>query len=228
MVSSIGGNAATNAGGPHALKYGNVAHHVLGIEMVTGTGELLTLGGPVAERPGYDLIGVAVGSEGTLGIITKVVVKLTRAPEAVRTAVATFDSIEVASAAVSAIIAEGIVPAALEAMDEPIIQAVEAGVHAGYPTEAKAVLLIELDGPAAEVEEQAGAVARICRECGRPDRFASRGTTPSVPCSGRGERRRPAPSGGSRTTTCCRTPWCRDRSCRPSWRRSRRSLRGMA
>jgi glycolate oxidase len=166
MVSSIGGNAATNAGGPHALKYGNVAHHVLGIEMVTGTGELLTLGGPVAERPGYDLTGVAVGSEGTLGVITKVVVKLTRAPEAVRTAVATFDSIEVASAAVSAIIAEGIVPAALEAMDEPIIQAVEAGVHAGYPTEAKAVLLIELDGPAAEVEEQAGAVARICREWG--------------------------------------------------------------
>ncbi len=166
MVSSIGGNAATNAGGPHALKYGNVAHHVLGIEVVTGTGELLTLGGPVAERPGYDLVGVAVGSEGTLGIITKVVVKLTRAPEAVRTAVATFDSIEVASAAVSAIIAEGIVPAALEAMDEPIIRAVEAGVHAGYPTEAKAVLLIELDGPAAEVEAQADAVARICRETG--------------------------------------------------------------
>lgn len=166
MVSSIGGNAATNAGGPHALKYGNVAHHVLGLEIVTGTGELLTLGGPVAERPGYDLAGVAVGSEGTLGIVTKIVVKLTRAAEAVRTAVATFESIEVASAAVSAIIAQGIVPAALEAMDEPIIRAVEAGVHAGYPTEAKAVLLIELDGPAAEVEAQAEAVARICRETG--------------------------------------------------------------
>ena len=166
MVSSIGGNAATNAGGPHALKYGNVAHHVLGLEIVTGTGEVLTLGGPVPETPGYDLPGVVVGSEGTLGIITKVVVKLTRAPEAVRTALATFDSIEVASAAVSAIIAEGIVPAALEAMDEPIIRAVEAGVHAGYPTEAKAVLLIELDGPAAEVEAQADAVTRICRDGG--------------------------------------------------------------
>jgi glycolate dehydrogenase FAD-linked subunit len=166
MVSSIGGNAATNAGGPHALKYGNVAHHVLGLELVTGTGDVLTLGGPVAERPGYDLTGVAVGSEGTLGVLTKVVVKLTRATEAVRTAVATFDSIEVASAAVSRIIAEGIVPAALEAMDEPIIRAVEAGVHAGYPTEAKAVLLIELDGPAAEVEVQAGVVARICRDTG--------------------------------------------------------------
>ena len=100
MVSSIGGNAATNAGGPHALKYGNVAHHVLGLEVVTGTGEVLTLGGVVAERPGYDLAGVAVGSEGTLGVITKVMVKLTRAAEAVRTAVATFDSIEVASTAV--------------------------------------------------------------------------------------------------------------------------------
>ena len=166
MVSSIGGNAATNAGGPHALKYGNVAHHVLGLEVVTGGGEILTLGGPVAERPGYDLAGIVVGSEGTLGIVTKVVVKLTRAAEAVRTAVATFESIEVASAAVSTIIAEGIVPAALEAMDEPIIRAVEAGVHAGYPTEAKAVLLIELDGPRAEVEVQAEAVARICRDMG--------------------------------------------------------------
>jgi glycolate oxidase len=166
MVSSIGGNAATNAGGPHALKYGNVAHHVLGLEVVTGQGEVLTLGGPVAERPGYDLAGVVVGSEGTLGVVTKVIVKLTRAPESVRTAVATFESIETASAAVSAIIAEGIVPAALEAMDEPIIRAVEAGVHAGYPTEAKAVLLIELDGPRAEVEVQAETVARICREMG--------------------------------------------------------------
>jgi glycolate oxidase len=127
---------------------------------------VLTLGSPVAERPGYDLPAVAVGSEGTLGIVTKVVVKLTRAPEAVKTALATFESIEIASAAVSAIIAEGIVPAALEAMDEPIIRAVEAGVHAGYPTEAKAVLLIELDGPAAEVEAQAEAVARICRSAG--------------------------------------------------------------
>jgi glycolate oxidase len=166
MVSSIGGNAATNAGGPHALKYGNVAHHVLGVEVVTGTGDVVTLGGPVAERPGYDLTGVTVGSEGTLGVVTKVVVKLTRVAEAVRTAVATFDSIEVASAAVSRIIAEGIVPAALEAMDEPIIRAVEAGVHAGYPTEAKAVLLIELDGPAAEVAVEAEAVARVCRESG--------------------------------------------------------------
>jgi glycolate oxidase len=166
MVSSIGGNAATNAGGPHALKYGSAVNHVLGLEMVTGRGEVLRLGGPVQERPGYDLTGVVVGSEGTLGILTQVTVRLTRAGEAVKTALATFDSIEVASEAVSAIIAEGIVPAALEALDEPIIRAVEAGVKAGYPADAKAVLLIELDGPAAEVEVQAEAVARICRARG--------------------------------------------------------------
>ena len=166
MVSTLGGNAATNAGGPHALKYGNTAHHVLGVEVVTGSGEVLTLGGPVQERPGYDLTGVVVGSEGTLGIITKIVVRLTRVAEAVRTALATFDSIEAASAAVSAIIAAGIIPAALEALDEPIIKAVEAGVHAGYPTDAKAVLLIELDGPAAEVGVEAQAVDGLCRAAG--------------------------------------------------------------
>ena len=166
MVSSIGGNAATNAGGPHALKYGSAVTHVLGVEVVTGRGELLWLGGPVQERPGYDLTGVMVGSEGTLGVITKVAVKLTRAGDAVKTALATFDSIEVASEAVSAIIAEGIIPAALEALDEPIIRAIEAGVKAGYPADARAVLLIELDGPAAEVEVQAEAVARICRAKG--------------------------------------------------------------
>jgi glycolate oxidase len=166
MVSSIGGNAATNAGGPHALKYGSTVHHVLGVELVTGTGETLTLGGPVQERPGYDLTGVVVGSEGTLGVITKVVVRLTRSGEAVKTALATFASIEIASQAVSAIIAEGIIPAALEALDEPVIRAVEAGIRAGYPVDAKAVLLIELDGPAAEVEAQADAAARICRDTG--------------------------------------------------------------
>ncbi|MBI3457193.1 MAG: FAD-binding protein [Candidatus Rokubacteria bacterium] len=166
MVSSIGGNAATNAGGPHALKYGSTVNHVLGVEVVTGRGELLWLGGPVQERPGYDLTGVMVGSEGTLGVVTKVVVRLTRAGEAVKTALATFASIEIATEAVSAIIAAGIIPAALEALDEHVVRAVEAGVKAGYPVGAKAVLLIELDGPAAEVETQAEAVAQICRARG--------------------------------------------------------------
>jgi len=175
MVSSIGGNAATNAGGPHALKHGSTVHHVLGLEVVTGRGEVLWLGGPVQERPGYDLTGVVVGSEGTLGVITKVVVRLTRAGEAVKTALATFASIEAASGAVSAIIAEGIVPAALEAMDEPVIRAVEAWLKAGYPADAQAVLLIELDGPLAEVEAQVESVARICRNRGALSMRIARG-----------------------------------------------------
>ena len=166
MVSTIGGNAATNAGGAHCLKYGITVNHVLGLEVVTGEGEVVWLGGKVQERIGYDLTGVMVGSEGTLGVITKLVVRLLHAAEAVETALATFPEIEEAAAAVSAIIARGIVPAALELMDEPILRAVEAGIKAGYPADAKAVLLVELDGPRAEVEAQAEAVAAICRAHG--------------------------------------------------------------
>jgi len=166
MVSTIGGNAATNAGGAHCLKYGITVNHVLGLEVVTGEGEVVWLGGKVRERVGYDLTGVVVGSEGTLGVITKLVVRLLHAPEAVKTALATFPGVEEASAAVSAIIARGIVPAALELMDEPVIRAVEAGIKAGYPADAKAVLLVELDGPRAEVEVQAEAVGEICRAHG--------------------------------------------------------------
>lgn len=166
MVSTIGGNAATNAGGAHCLKYGITVNHVLGLEVVTGEGEVVWLGGKVQERIGYDLTGVMVGSEGTMGVITKLVVRLLHAAEAVETALATFPEIEEAAAAVSAIIARGIVPAALELMDEPILRAVEAGIKAGYPADAKAVLLVELDGPRAEVEAQAEAVAAICRAHG--------------------------------------------------------------
>lgn len=166
MVSSIGGNAATNAGGPHCLKYGTTVNHVLGLEVVTGEGEVVWLGGKVQERIGYDLAGVMVGSEGTLGIITKVVVRLLHAAEAVKTVLATFRGVEEASAAVSTVIARGIIPAALEMMDEPVIRAVEAGIKAGYPADAKAVLLIELEGPRAEVEVEAEGVAGICRAHG--------------------------------------------------------------
>ncbi len=163
MVSSIGGNASTNAGGPHCLKYGITVNHILGLQMVTGAGEVVWLGGKVQERPGYDLAGVAVGSEGTLGIITGVIVRLLHAPEAVKTALAVFSTIEDASETVSGIIAAGIVPAALELLDEPIIRAIEEGIGAGYPKGAGAVLLIELDGPRAEIEAQAVRVAEICR-----------------------------------------------------------------
>src|SRR5712691_9858043 len=159
MVSSIGGNVATNAGGPHCLKYGITTNHVLGLEMVTGRGELVRLGGKTVDRPGYDLTGVAVGSEGTFGLVTAITVRLTHAPEGVKTALAAFGSIEDASEAVSVIIAAGIVPAALEMLDEAVIRAINEGIGAGYPNGAAAVLLIELDGPTAEIEVQARRVA---------------------------------------------------------------------
>jgi glycolate oxidase len=163
MVSSIGGNVSTNAGGPHCLKYGITANHVLGLELVTGTGDVVRLGGKVAERPGYDLTGVAVGSEGTFGIVTAVTVRLLHAPEAIKTVLALFANVETASEAVSAIIAAGITPAALEMLDDVMIRAIEEGIGAGYPKDAGAVLLIELDGPADEVGVQAERVAAICR-----------------------------------------------------------------
>lgn len=164
MVSSIGGNVSTNAGGPHCLKYGITTNHVLGLEIVTGAGELVTIGGKTPDRPGYDLTGLAVGAEGTFGLVTAITVRLLHAPEAVKTALATFASVVEASEAVSAIIAAGIVPAALEMLDEAVVKAVNAGVGAGYPENAGAVLLIEVDGPRAEVEAQAERVAGICRD----------------------------------------------------------------
>src|SRR2546426_879434 len=169
IVSSIGGNVATNAGGPHCLKYGITTIHVLGLELVTGAGALVRLGGKAAEHPGYDLVGVAVGSEGTFGIVTAVTVRLLHAAEAVKTILASFTAIEDASEAVSAIIAAGIVPAALEMLDELMIRAINEGTGTGYPKDAAAVLLIELDGPAAEVEAQGERAARICWERGALD-----------------------------------------------------------
>jgi glycolate oxidase len=164
MVSSIGGNVATNAGGAHCLKYGITTNHVLGLEIVTGRGELIRLGGKVADRPGYDLTGVVVGSEGTFGLVTEVTVRLRHAPEAVKTVLASFPSLVDASHAVSDIIAAGVIPAALEMLDAVIIRAINAGVAPVYPTEAAAVLLIELDGPRAEVERQGERCATACRE----------------------------------------------------------------
>ena len=164
MVSSVGGNVSTNAGGPHCLKYGITTNHVLGLEIVTGVGERVSLGGKVLDRPGYDLTGLAVGAEGTFGLVTAVTVRLTHLPEAVRTVLAPFASIDEASETVSAIIAAGIIPAALEMLDEAIVRAINDGVGAGYPRDAAAVLLIEVDGPAAEVGVEAERIAAICRE----------------------------------------------------------------
>jgi glycolate oxidase len=166
QVCSIGGNVAENSGGAHCLKYGFTAHHVLGLEVVTPDGEVVELGDGTADPVGYDLMGAFVGSEGTLGIATKVVVRLMRVPEQVRTLLAGFRSTDEAGSAVSAIIAAGVVPAAIEMMDELAIAAAEASVKCGYPAGAGAVLIVELDGPAAEVEHSFADVERFCRAAG--------------------------------------------------------------
>ncbi|MBI3075808.1 MAG: FAD-binding protein, partial [Deltaproteobacteria bacterium] len=163
---TIGGNVAENSGGPHTLKYGTTTNHVLGLEVVLPDGEIVWLGGRVQDRPGYDLTGVFVGSEGTFGIATKVVVRLLPAPEAVLTMLGVFETMDDAGNTVSQIIREGIVPAALEIMDQLTTQAVEDYIHAGYPRDAGAVLLVELDGPRAGMALQADRITRICRENG--------------------------------------------------------------
>ena len=163
QVCSIGGNVAENSGGAHCLKYGFTVNHVTGCEIVTPDGEIVRIGGKTAETPGYDLLGAFVGSEGTLGITTKVTVKLTRAPQTVSTLLAGFDSTDDAGAAVSEIIAAGIVPAAIEMMDALAIEAAEAAVSCGYPEGAGAVLVVELDGPLAAVEHEFAEVERLCR-----------------------------------------------------------------
>jgi glycolate oxidase len=162
QICSIGGNVAENSGGAHCLKYGFTTNHVTGADLVTPDGDLVTLGGLAPDQPGYDLLGTVVGAEGTLGIVTSVTVRLLRAPEAVRTLLAGFRSTDEAGAATSAIIAAGIVPAAIEMMDALAIEAAEAAVHCGYPAGAGAVLIVELDGPAVEVAHEFAEAERLC------------------------------------------------------------------
>ena len=163
---TIGGNVAENSGGPHTLKYGVTTNHVLGVELVLADGEVVELGGAIDDAPGYDLTGVVCGSEGTFGIVTAATLRLEPLPEGVMTMLAVFETVAAATATVSRIIAAGIVPAALEMMDRTIVAAVEAAYHAGFPTDAGAVLLIELDGPAAGLTASAARVDAICRDAG--------------------------------------------------------------
>jgi glycolate oxidase len=165
-VCTIGGNVAENSGGPHCLRYGATTNHVLGLEIVTADGEIVTLGGRTADPPGYDLTGAAVGSEGTLAIVTKITVRLLPRPESTVTLLAIFDEVDQASEAVSAIIGAGVLPAALEMMDKNTMLAVEEAVHAGYPPDAGAVLLIEVEGLEEEAGQQAQSVRGLCRELG--------------------------------------------------------------
>ncbi|MFI7489976.1 FAD-linked oxidase C-terminal domain-containing protein [Micromonospora echinaurantiaca] len=166
QICSIGGNVAENSGGAHCLKYGFTTNHVTGLQVVTPDGDLVRLGGRAPDPPGYDLLGAFVGSEGTLGIATEVTVRLVRLPESVRTLLAAFPSTDEAGAATSAVIAAGVVPAAIEMMDALAISAAEAAVRCGYPAGAGAVLIVELDGPAAEVDAQFVEVERLCRDNG--------------------------------------------------------------
>src|SRR5579863_2620687 len=166
VVCSVGGNVAENSGGAHCLKNGFTVNHVLGLEIVTPSGELTWLGDGTGVTSGYDLLGAFTGSEGTLGIATKIIVKLTPSPEAVHLVLAAYDSLEAGGRAVTDIIGAGIVPAAIEMMDALSIEAAEAAVHCGYPEGAAAVLLVELDGPAAEVEAELATVLALCEKAG--------------------------------------------------------------
>jgi len=164
-VCSIGGNVAENSGGAHCLKYGFTTTHVLGLDVVLPDGSLVHIGGKASDHPGYDLPGIFVGSEGTLGIATRITLRIVKKPEVIQTLLAAFNSTNEAGAAVSEIIAAGMLPAAIEMMDNLAIQAAEASVHAGYP-DCGALLLVELDGPSAEVVYLMDHVIKICKQCG--------------------------------------------------------------
>jgi glycolate oxidase subunit GlcD len=164
---TIGGNVAENAGGPHCLKYGVTTNHILALTVVLPSGEVVQLGTADGEHEGYDLVGAFVGSEGCFGIALEITVRLSRNPEAVRTLLGDFTSLDAAARTVSAIVATGIVPAALEMIDQATIRAVESSIYAaGYPTDAAAALLIELDGAAAGLERDVAPVEALCKANG--------------------------------------------------------------
>jgi glycolate oxidase len=160
---TVGGNVATNSGGPHTLKYGVTVNHILGLEFVLPDGKLVHVGGPAEDNPGYDFTGVMVGSEGTFGVATKVWVRITRNPEGYRTLLGVFETVDDATNTISDIIGAGIVPAALEMLDNLILSAVEAAFHFGFPLDAGAVLIMEVDGLAAGLDAEAERISDIAR-----------------------------------------------------------------
>lgn len=159
---TIGGNVATNSGGPHTLKYGVTVNHILGFEAVLADGRIVQLGGPVEDSLGPDLVGAIVGSEGTLAIVTRVWVRLTRNPQGWRTLLAIYNSVDDATNSISEIIAAGIIPAALEMLDQGIIVPLEEAFHFGFPTDAGAILLIEVDGLEVGLDEQRDRISELC------------------------------------------------------------------
>ncbi len=169
---TIGGNVGENSGGPHTLLHGVTTNHVLGLEAVLPSGEIVRFGGKALDPPGYDLTGLFVGSEGTLGIVTKVVARLSPIAESVQTILAIFDTVAAASEAVAGIVAKGIIPAALEMMDNPVIRAVEEATHVGYPLDAGAVLIVEVEGLLEGMNDQVRAICEICQATARTVRVA--------------------------------------------------------
>src|ERR1700754_1081633 len=169
IFCSIGGNVAENSGGAHCFKYGFTTNYVTGLELVLGDGELVEIGGYELDPPGYDLLGAFVGSEGTLGVATKIWLRVVPSPETVKTLVAFFDSTHAAGEAVSDIVQGGVVPGAIEMMDARAIEASEQMAHAGYPVGRAACLLVELDGSQHECEARFDEVVEICERCGSDD-----------------------------------------------------------
>src|SRR5438874_4197120 len=163
---SIGGNVANNSGGPHTLAYGVTTNHVLGLEVVLDDGQIIWLGGEVPDTPGYDLCGIFVGSEGTLGIVTKIAVRLMKTRESVRTLLAVFDQMDHATQTVVDITAAGIIPAALEMMDRTTIEAIERGAPVGFPRDAEAVLIVEIEGLTEHTDRSASLARAICQRNG--------------------------------------------------------------
>jgi glycolate oxidase len=217
IACSIGGNVAENSGGVHCLKYGLTANNVLGLEMVLITGEVIRLGGKHLDSEGYDLLGLMTGSEGLLGVVTEVTVRLLRAPETARAVLVGFPTSEDGGRCVADIIGAGIIPGGMEMMDKPAIHAAEDYVHAGYPLDVEALLIVELDGPHGEVDSLLGRIEAIARD--------NRATTLRV-SQNEAERhafwlgRKSAfpPSAASRRITTAWTGLSRARSCQRCWR----------
>jgi glycolate oxidase len=214
IACTIGGNVAENSGGVHCLKYGLTTNNVLGIEMVLMNGEVVRLGGKHLDAPGYDLLGVMTGSEGLLGVVTEVTVRLMYKATTARAILLGFPTSEQGGQCVADIIAAGIIPGGMEMMDKPAIHAAEAYVHAGYPLDVEALLIVELDGCAPEVDHLMGwwsaSRARMA-----PSPAVSAATSTSASCSGPDARRRSPPWGGSRPITTAWMARSRARRCRP-------------
>ena len=220
IACSIGGNVAENSGGVHCLKYGMTTNNVLGCEIVLMSGEILRIGGKAAENSGYDLMGVITGSEGLLGVITEITVRILQKPETARALMVGFAQVEAAGECVARIIGAGIIPGGMEMMDKPAIHAAEAFVHAGYPLDVEALLIIELDGPSIEVDEL------ISARRGNRERLAarpparSRPRRPSAICSGPAAKPRFPRWAASRRTISAWTAPFRAARCRRRWRAS--------